>query len=269
MTTTAVGSASRADHQNRSAVDRFLGLFADVRSGEGLTALLLMLNIFFILAAYYLLKTIREPLILTSKGGAEAKSYAAAAIAGLLILLVPLYSALASRMPRVRLINGVTLFFIACLVAFFVAHRIGYDVGVAFFVWVGIFNLMIIAQLWAFANDVYTVDQGKRLFAIVGVGASLGAIAGSFFTGKLVSQSGPYPFMLGAAILLVFCMVLTNIIDRRERREAAAGEGATEGDLKAGEPVKGRSGFALVFTNRYLLLIAFLMLVYNLVNTTG
>ncbi|HEV8480075.1 MAG TPA: Npt1/Npt2 family nucleotide transporter [Candidatus Eisenbacteria bacterium] len=263
------GSASTADRRNRSFVDPLLGVFADVRAGEGPTALLLMLNIFLILAAYYLLKTIREPLILTSAGGAEAKSYAAAAIAGLLIILVPVYSALASRVPRVRLINGVTLFFIACLVAFFVIHSIGYDVGVAFFIWVGIFNLMIIAQLWAFANDVYTVDQGKRLFAIVGVGASLGAIAGSFFTGKLVARFGPYPFMIGAAVLLVLCMVLTNVIDRRERSEAAGGEGVTEGDLKAGEPVKGRSGFALVFSNRYLLLIAFLMLVYNLVNTTG
>jgi len=269
MSTTARGTASAADHGNRSAMDRFLGLFADVKSGEGVTALLLMLNIFLILAGYYLLKTIREPLILASPGGAEAKSYAAAAIAALLIVLVPAYSALASRVSRVKLINGVTLFFIVCLVAFFVLSQAHVDVGVAFFIWVGIFNLMVIAQLWAFANDVYTVDQGKRLFAIVGVGASLGAIAGSFFTGKLVSQFGPYPFMVAAAVLLALCMVLTNLIDRRERREAERGEGATEGDLKAGDPVKGRSGFALVFADRYLLLIGLLMLVYNLVNTTG
>jgi len=250
-------------------MDRFLGLFADVHAGEGTTALLLMLNIFLILAGYYLLKTIREPLILASAGGAEAKSYSAAAIAGLLIILVPLYSALASRVSRVRLINGVTLFFIVCLLAFFAVHKAGVDIGVPFFIWVGIFNLMIIAQLWAFANDVYTVDQGKRLFAIVGVGASLGAIAGSFFTGKLVSVYGPYPFMLGAAGLLALCMVITNIVDRRERSADANAPGVTEGDLEAKEPVKGRSGFALVFADRYLLLIAFLMLTYNLVNTTG
>ena len=120
------------------------------------------------------------------------KSYAAAAIAGLFIMLVPLYSALASRVSRVKLINGVTLFFAACLVAFFVLSRTGVPIGVAFFIWVGIFNLMVIAQLWAFANDVYTVEQGKRLFAIVGFGASLGAIAGSFSTGQLVRLFGPY-----------------------------------------------------------------------------
>src|SRR6185503_20248951 len=201
---------------------RFLSIFADVRGGEALTALLLMLNIFCLLAAYYLLKTIREPLILTTPGGAEVKSYSAAAIAGLLIILVPLYSAVASRVSRVKLINGVTLFFAACLIGFFALSRTGVPIGVAFFIWVGIFNLMVIAQMWAFANDVYTVEQGKRLFAIVGFGASLGAIAGSFTTGQLVKLYGPYPFMLGACALLVLCMVMTNVVNAREKRARAA-----------------------------------------------
>ena len=260
----------------KGPLDRFLGIFTDVRGGEGLTALLLMLNIFLLLAAYYLLKTIREPLILSVPGGAEVKSYSAAATAGLLMLLVPLYSAVASRVSRVRLINGVTLFFIACLVAFFALSGAGVPIGVAFFIWVGIFSLMVIAQLWAFATDVYTVEQGKRLFAIVGFGASLGAIAGSFVTGQLVKRLGPYPFMLGAAALLGVCMLLTNLVHLREKhRREAAPPAPASGEAGAGpaggpdERVTGRSGFALVFSDRYLLLIAFLMLIYNLVNTNG
>ncbi len=266
----------------RRPLDRFLGIFADVRGGEAGTALLLMLNIFLLLAAYYLLKTIREPLILTVAGGAEVKSYAAAAMAALLIVVVPIYSAVASRVSRVKLINGVTLFFIACLIAFFALSRAGIEIGIPFFIWVGIFNLMVIAQMWAYANDVYTVDQGKRLFAIVGFGASLGAIAGSFVTGQLVKQYGPYPFMLGAAALLGVCMLLTNWVNMRERRArggaptTAGDRGATENAATENAPaagadgaVKGRSGFALVFSDRYLLLIAVLMTVYNLVNTNG
>jgi len=272
----AVAPPEIADAGHKGPLDRFLGLFADVRGGEGVTALLLMLNIFLLLAAYYLLKTIREPLILSVPGGAEVKSYSAAATAGLLILLVPLYSAIASRVSRVKLINGVTLFFMVCLVAFFVLSRANVPIGVAFFIWVGIFSLMVIAQLWAFANDVYTVEQGKRLFAIVGFGAALGAIAGSFATGQMVKQFGPYPFMLGAAALLGVCMILTNLVHVREKRRqasaprppaaGAAGEDAADG---ADALVTGRSGFALVFADRYLLLIALLMLVYNLVNTNG
>jgi AAA family ATP:ADP antiporter len=261
----------------KGPLDRILGVFTEVRGGEGVTSLLLMLNMFLLLAAYYLLKTIREPLILNVHGGAEVKSYSAAATAGLLIILVPLYSAVAARVSRVKLINGVTLFFIACLVAFFGLSEAGVPIGVPFFIWVGIFSLMTIAQLWAFATDVYTVDQGKRLFAIVGFGASLGAIVGSFATGQLVKDYGPYPFMLGAAALLVVSMVLTNVVNLRERRRRAttppaapaagsAPDGEAAKDAGGDEPVRGRSGFALVFADRYLLLIAGLMLVYNLVN---
>jgi len=282
MKSTAIDAARGGEVPRRGGpgpLDRFLNIFADVRAGEGLTVLLLMTNLFLLLAGYYLLKTIREPLILASRGGgAEVKSYAAAAIAGILIVLVPVYSALASRVSRVRLINSVTFFFIACLIAFFVLSQAGVPVGVPFFIWVGIFNLVIVAQLWAFANDVYTVGEGKRLFAIVGFGASLGAIAGAFVTGQLVKQYGPYPFMLGAAALLVISMILTNLVNSREKR--GQGSGLAPGDRAdaAGAPatadpgedrVKGRSGFALVFSDRYLLLIAVLMLVYNLVNTNG
>jgi len=269
------GVAPDADARPKGPLDRILGIFTEVRGGEGLTAILLMLNIFLLLAAYSMLKTIREPLVLTVPGGAEVKSYAAAAIAGLFLILVPLYSALASRVSRVKLINGVTLFFAACLVAFFALHAAGVAIGVAFFIWVGIFNLMVIAQLWAFANDVYTVEQGKRLFVIVGFGASLGAIAGSFSTGQLVKAYGPYPFMLGACGLLILCMVLTNIVNLREKRARRAQPPAQDAAAAAPPPdaaddrVRGRSGFALVFQDRYLLLIGILMLVYNFVNTNG
>ena len=276
MHTVAIPAAGEpAERQPRTALDRLLGLFAEVHAGEGLTAVLLLANLFLLLAAYYLLKTIREPLILTVSGGAEVKSYAAAAIAGLLVVIVPLYSAVASRVSRVALINGVTLFFIACLIAFFALHLAGVPIGVAFFIWVGIFNLMVIAQVWAFANDVYTIDQGKRLFGIVGIGASVGAIAGSFATGQLVQAWGPYPFMLGAAGLLAVCMLLTWLVHRREHRGHGAvhpeAEAGTEGpvEARAEEPLHGKSAFALVFSDRYLLLIALLMLVYNLVNTNG
>jgi AAA family ATP:ADP antiporter len=283
MSTTASTRGSAAALPNaapRGLLDRLLGVFTEVHGGEGLTALLLMLNIFLLLAAYSMLKTIREPLVLTVPGGAEVKSYAAAAIAGLFVILVPLYSALASRVSRVKLINYVTLFFAACLIAFFALHLSGVPIGVAFFIWVGVFNMMIVAQLWAFANDVYTVEQGKRLFAIVGFGASLGAIAGSFSTGQLVKLYGPYPFMLGACALLCLCMVLTNLVSVREQRARAALPPApTERAPEvapaappappAEDRVRGRSGFSLVFHDRYLLLIGLLMLTYNFVNTNG
>jgi len=272
-------SEKHSDRRARGLLDRFLNLFTEVHPGEAATALLLMLNIFLLLGAYYLLKTIREPLILAGEGGgADVKSYAAAGVAGLLIVLVPIYSSLADRLSRVKLINGVTLFFISNLVIFYALSRVGVAVGIPFFIWVGIFNLVIIAQVWAFANDIYRVDEGKRLFPIAGLGASFGAIAGSSFAGGLVQAYGPYPIMLAGAGLLALCMLITNVIHVRTRRtargELPAGKTAPEKELPAADSAaadrrQNQNGFALVLSHRYLILIALLMVLSNLVNTTG
>jgi len=103
--------------------------------GEGANAVLLMLSVFLLLTAYYVLKVVREPLIL-SAGGAELKSYTAAFQAVLLVFLVPAYGAVANRVNRIRLIGSVTLFFISNLVIFyFLAHAETPGLGAAFFIW--------------------------------------------------------------------------------------------------------------------------------------
>ena len=125
------------------------------------------LNIFLLMTAYYIIKPVREALIL-SEGGAEAKIYASAGQALLYLVLVPLYSRLADRMPVRRLITTVLVFFALCLVAFYGLAWTGLSIGIAFFLWVGIFNMMVVAQFWSFANDIYTEAQGKRLFVHIG-----------------------------------------------------------------------------------------------------
>jgi len=177
-------SSTKVHLKGKSAIERFLSVFATVHRGEGLTALVLTLNVFLLLTAYYIIKPVREALILGS-AGAEIKSYAGAGQALLFLLIVPLYSAYASRTNRVRLINGVIAFFISNLAIFYVLGRLQFQLGVVFFLWVGLFNLMLVAQFWAFANDIYTEEQGKRLFAIVGIGSSLGAIVGARIAGWL------------------------------------------------------------------------------------
>ena len=152
------------------------------------------------------MKPVREVLILNQPGGAEIKSYAYAAQAGLLFLLVPLYGSLASRLPRRRLINVVTALFIACLPVFYGLAERGAPIGVVFFLWIGVFSLMVIAQFWAYANDVYTPDEGKRLFAVIAFGASIGAVAGSWLSGYLIDRIGVHALLLPsglAAIALV------------------------------------------------------------------
>src|SRR5262252_1818303 len=150
-----------------------------------------MLNVFTLLTAYYIIKPVREALIL-SGSGAEIKSYAGAGQALLLLLLVPAYSAIASRVNRLRLINGVSAFFISNLVLFYALGQMKVPLGVVFFLWVGLFNLIIVAQFWSFANDIYTQEQGKRLFAIIGIGSAVGAIFGAQVAGWMFKPLGPY-----------------------------------------------------------------------------
>jgi len=260
-------SVAPISEQRKGLLDRFLSLFTQVKAGEAVSALLLALNIFILLASYYLLKTVREPLILT-QGGAEVKSYSSALMALLLLLVVPAYGAFASRVRRSRLITWVTLFLISHLAIFYILGRAGIQVGIAFFLWVGIFNVFITAQFWAFANDVYSEEQGKRLFPMIGVGASLGAWVGALMAqwafGRFDPQSAPYSLMLLAAMGLGISIFITYAVNLREGRSVAQEETAS-----AEKPLGKEGGFKLVFTQRYLLLIAILILLMNVVNTTG
>ena len=248
--------------KRKSLLERFLSIFATVHREEALTAFLMMMNVFILLTAYYIIKPVREALILGG-AGAVVKSYAGAGQAVLFWMLLPLYSTFAARVNRIRLINGVTAFFISNLIIFYVLGRLQFQFGVVFFMWVGLFNLMIVAQFWAFANDIYTQEQGRRLFAIVGAGSSLGAIVGSEIASWLFKPLGPYSMMLIAAGLLVTCMFMTNWIHRRES------DGNPRRAEMAIQPIGPSGGFQLVLKHRYLLLIAFLILLSNLVNTTG
>ncbi len=251
--------------KNRNPLERLLGVFTEVKAGEGASVLVLALNIYLILTAYYIIKPVREALIL-SGGGAELKSYASAGQAILLLLVaVPAYSWLASKLPRRRLINTVNCFFIANLVLFYALAQLQLNLGLVFFLWVGIFNLMVPTQFWSFANDIYTVAQGKRLFVIVAFGASAGAISGSWITGQLIEPLGVYQLLLVSAALLGLALMLTNVVESRSRSAAS-----TEArPARLDEPLAKGNAFALVVKNRYLLLIALLLLMLNWVNTTG
>lgn len=264
--------------EKKGPLDVVLSLFADVKAGEGVNALVLMLDVMLLLIAYYLLKTVREPLILKG-GGVEAKNYATILQAVVLMGFVPLYALLTKRLKRMTLVTVTHLFFAANLVIFWILGLINdkYSatlpdgsfqpvipgLGGIFFVWLGMFSLVIIAQFWSLANDLYTPDQGKRLFAILGIGGSVGAVAGSFLAEKLIKPLGPFLIMLVSAGILVGCLGLGWVANAR------IGRAATGAAKAADKPIGGKNGFALILSNKYLLLIAAVIMILNLVNTTG
>lgn len=248
---------------DKDILEKLLSPIADVRRGEATTALLLTLLMFLLLAGYYMLKTAREVFIL-SEGGAEVKSYASAGQAILLLGLVPAYGAFASRVSRLNLVTWVSLFFFSNIVLFGLATTAGLRIGIPYFLWVGIFNVMVIAQFWAFANDIYTPEQGKRLFPLIGVGSSLGAWMGSLRAGSLMEAYGPIRLLAGGAVILLVCVGIARLVDRRTTAARTAQQKAADEPLGGGE-----SGFAMLRSDRYLMLIAILILLLNVVNTTG
>jgi AAA family ATP:ADP antiporter len=272
MTTTAVDRPSGQP----GPLDRLLGLFSEVRAGEGARALLMLVNVFLILVAYYVIKTVREPLILQTqvpgflqalgiRSGAEVKTFAAAGQALVLMAFVPAYGWFASRVSRMKLIVGVTLFFVANILAFAFAVGAGVPfVGVAFYIWVGFFSLSIIAQFWSYANDIYTKDAGNRLFPIIGIGATAGSPVGAWIAGQLFGAHVSAQVMLClAAALLLLTLALYVGVNRGATSPGAPGAPAAQAALG------DRNAFGLVFGNRYILLIAVLLIVLNVVNTVG
>jgi len=243
-------------------LEHLLSPVVDVRRGEAQSALLMAFTMFIALGGYYLLKTAREMFIL-SEGGAEVKSYSSAGQALMLLAIVPAYSAYASRVNRTQLVQRVTLFFAGNLLLFLLALGFGLHIGIAFFLWLGIFNVTVVSQLWAFAADLFTEEQGRRVFPLIGVGSSMGAWAGSVRAGQLVETMGAPRLLVGGALSLVVCAVFVWKLDRMNRRSAVS-PGRADEKLAAGP-----SGFRMVLGDRYLMLIALLVLLLNVVNTSG
>lgn len=199
-----------------SPLDRFLRLFTDVRAGEGLTALMLAFDVFLLLSSYYVVKSIRDAVIL-SEASPEWKAYTNAGQVIVLAAVVPLYGMLADRLPRRRLVNLVTLVFAIGFLAFASLSIEGAVVAVMFFIWVSIFGVMIIAQFWSFANDVYTEEQGKRLFPLVAFGASLGGVVGATYARQLVGPMGIANLIIFGVAILAAQLLVFHYIDNRER----------------------------------------------------
>jgi len=271
-------------------LDAFLKLFADVRAGEGLLAVVFMVTILLLMFSYYIIKTAREPLILAS-GSAELKSYASGYMAVALVIVLPAFNWLTSRVSTKRLLFAVTGFFLLCIQGFYVALRAEMDVGVPFFIWVGIFSLSTIALFWSFANEVYTRDEGERLFPIVGIGMTGGAFGGSFLAKQLFGDEvSPGVVLQVAAALLLghgalyawilrFAKVRSALSDGEEDHEVDHkpfhGQEPGEEPVVLPDPEKktgiraALEGFELLFRKRYIGLIAVLILLLNVVNTTG
>ncbi|TMQ20022.1 MAG: MFS transporter [Deltaproteobacteria bacterium] len=248
----------------RARLAHLLASLAPIQRGELTTVVLLTINVFVLLTCYYVLKVVREPLILLG-GGAELKAYASAGQTLLLLAVVPAFGWLSSRVSRLRLLTTIQLVFIGCLLAFYVLVQARAPIGLAFYLWLGIFSVLVVSNFWSFAADLYTPERGKRLFATIGIGASIGAVLGAFVPQLLHRVMGTSALLVVAAGGLAVSIVLYRLIDHRERSHRVKLARPTSAEV---DPDR-RGGFALVIKDRYLRLLAVMLLVATIINTTG
>jgi AAA family ATP:ADP antiporter len=135
-----------------------------------------------------------------------------------------------------------------------------------------VFNMMVVAQLWSFATDLYDPERGKRLLPLVALGASLGAALGSKIAGWLVGPLGVSSMLLVSAGLLVACAWLFVKAERlatASRGAATAPASEVAASAPAAAPASRGGAYELVFRHRYVALIALLTAVYNFANSNG
>lgn len=240
-----------------------------VEKDEWLAVGLSFVYFFAVLAAYYVVRPIREEL--SAAVGSTQLPWFFAATLGATLVLTPLFSWLVARWPRRIVIPLVYSFFILCQLLF-VPLFAGQEVlnprtlGLLFFVWVSVFNLFIVSVFWSFMADIWNDEQARRLFPLIALGGTLGAIVGPILTRSLVAHMGLQFLLILSAALLGVAMLCTLFLGRWARNfgahrlepdnEAAIGGGIFDGLKQIG-------------TNRFIQQMALLMVLGDAIGTTA
>jgi len=230
-----------------------------MNSPEGKATLHFAIKLFLILLAYYLLKPVRESLIL-EHGSAELRSYALAGQASLLLILVPFYSALVRKHRGDRLFQFVTVFLAFNIAIFYFFGSSGTEIGVAFFIWLGIFSVVQISQFWTMVSDYHCVEKGKKLTSYIAIGGSLGAMIGAMIAKVLYLQLGTFGLMMLSCAMLLIAVVIPGS-DHALRKKH------DDNDEESIKHLLG--GLKRVMDMPYLRWIAASVVLLNLINSTG
>jgi AAA family ATP:ADP antiporter len=223
------------------------------------------LYFFCLLAGYYVLRPVRDTMAVQSGMGQLPWLFTATFV--VMLVAVPVFGWLSARLPRARLLPVVYLAFIAMLLGFYalVGTRAGLTwVAPAFFVWVSVFNLFVVSVFWSFMVDLFSEEQGKRLFGPIAAGGTAGALAGPTLTATLVEPLGTHNLLLVSACFLgiaVCCIARLNVWSRG--RNTAARTPPVEAALGGGM----FAGITILIRSPYLLAVCFYLLSYTVLST--
>lgn len=255
-----------------TTIGRLVRRAVDVREHEGRAVFWSCAYFFFLLCSYYVIRPIRDEMGV--RGGVENLPWLFTGTLVGMLLVHPLFTALVSRLPRRRFVPTIYGFFILNLVLFFVVFRVVSEassvwVGRVFFIWVSVYNLFVVSVFWSFMTDFYRPSQAKRLFGLVAVGGTFGAVFGSSITSALARSFGPVNLLLVSGVLLAVAVTAAGALEREESRVAMDADEPASPASGGEEVIGGRvlEGIRDVLRSPYLLGIAVLMLLFTVSST--
>jgi len=265
-------------------VEKLFRKMVDVREEELKALLWATAYGFLVLFSYYILRAVRDDISSADRGNLQLLW---TAVFFVMLAAVPLYSWVSSRFRRTVFVPLTNRFFVGCLLLFFAALQLLPEdarpwIDRVFYVWTSVFALFVVTVFWGFVNDCFDNSQGRRLFAFIAVGSSLGGIAGSALTAGIAAAVPTFSLLLLACVPLEAASWCVKPMSRwfaGEDLEAVAGadgrgapvEDGGGGALPdaEGRPLPGTawSGIREVFRDRYLLGIAGFILLMTFSST--
>jgi AAA family ATP:ADP antiporter len=252
-----------------AVLHRMLRRVVDVEPQETAALLFGFAYFFCLLCGYYLLRPLRDAMGLA--GGAGQLQWLFSATFVSMLVLVPVFGAVATRWPPRRFVPYVYRFFALNILGFGVLFAAGYEevwVSRIFFVWISVFNLFVISIFWSVMADHFRNEQGRRLFGFIAAGGTLGALAGPALAAVLVVPFGVTLLAVLAALLLEMAVQCFRLLGRN------AGQGQANrphnGANDAGDAAIGGgmlAGVSMILRERYLLGIVLYMLLHTFAST--
>ena len=242
---------------------RALARIVDIRAGEGRAAALSFCYFFCVLAAYYIVRPIRDELGLVY--GKAALQWNFLYVFLVMLAAVPLFGWVVSAFARARIVPVIYAFFAANLALFWLLLGIwGQTPALAatIFVWGSVFNLFVISLFWSVMSDLWASEPATRLYGVITAGGTIGAIAGGLIADLAAGALGTRNLLLVSAAFLLAALALA-------MRLATPASGLERAGAARGTPGGGGvlEGAAQVWRSPYLAMIALGILIGNIVST--
>jgi AAA family ATP:ADP antiporter len=236
--------------------------FVDVREEERGAVLWSFLYFFTLMCGYFILKPVRDEM--GTAGGVKDLKKLWTATFVVMMVAVPLYSALVARWPRKRVIPFVYRFFLLNLLGFFGVLKLGLGselVARGFYVWLSVYNLFVVSVFWSFMADLFVSEQGRRLFGFISAGGTAGILVGLLLVRQLAVPLGPVNLILLTAALLE---VSAQCVQRLSRWAHDV-----QSPPSMGAPVGGGvlSGLKLLATSPFLLALGLQTVFYTVTSS--